>query len=46
MGYKNPDIFFNYPLAINPQTGQLLYPPPAPPPGGATFEKQGTKQRA
>jgi hypothetical protein len=30
MGHKNPDRFFNDPSAINPQTGQLLYPPPAP----------------
>lgn len=31
MGHKNPDAFFNDPTAINPQTGQLLHPPPAPP---------------
>jgi hypothetical protein len=31
MGHKNPDPFFNDPAAINPQTGQLLHPPPAPP---------------
>jgi hypothetical protein len=31
MGHKNPDKFFNDPAAINPQTGQLLHPPPAPP---------------
>jgi hypothetical protein len=31
MGHKNPDQFFNDPDAINPQTGQLLHPPPAPP---------------
>jgi hypothetical protein len=31
MGHKNPDKFFNDPSAINPQTGQLLHPPPAPP---------------
>jgi hypothetical protein len=31
MGHKNPDQFFNDPSAINPQTGQLLHPPPAPP---------------
>jgi hypothetical protein len=31
MGHKNPDPFFNDPTAINPQTGQLLHPPPAPP---------------
>jgi type IV secretory pathway VirB10-like protein len=30
MGHKNPDKFFNDPAAINPQTGQLLHPPPAP----------------
>ena len=27
----SPDQFCNDPFAINPQTGQLLYPPPAPP---------------
>lgn len=31
MGHKNPSRFFNDPTAVNPQTGQLLYPPPAPP---------------
>jgi hypothetical protein len=31
MGHKNPNQFFNDPGAINPQTGQLLNPPPAPP---------------
>jgi len=31
MGHKNPDRFFKDPSAINPQTGQLLNPPPAPP---------------
>ncbi|WP_027566649.1 hypothetical protein [Bradyrhizobium sp. URHA0013] len=31
MGHRNPDQFFNDPMAVNPQTGQLLYPPPAPP---------------
>jgi hypothetical protein len=31
MGHKNPDQFFKDPTAINPQTGQLLHPPPAPP---------------
>jgi hypothetical protein len=31
MGHKNPDKFFNDPSAINPQTGQLLHPPPTPP---------------
>ncbi len=31
MGHKNPDRFFNDPTAINPQTGQLLHPPPSPP---------------
>jgi hypothetical protein len=30
MGHKNPDAFFNDPAAINPQTGQLLHPPPTP----------------
>jgi hypothetical protein len=31
MGHKNPNRFFNDPSAVNPQTGQLLHPPPAPP---------------
>ena len=31
MGHKTPSRFFNDPTAVNPQTGQLLYPPPAPP---------------
>jgi hypothetical protein len=31
MGHKSPGRFFNDPTAINPQTGQLLHPPPAPP---------------
>lgn len=31
MGHKNPDKFFRDPAAVNPQTGQLLNPPPAPP---------------
>jgi hypothetical protein len=31
MGHKNADPFFNDPTAINPQTGQLLHPPSAPP---------------
>ncbi|WP_375775792.1 hypothetical protein ACE103_28640 [Bradyrhizobium sp. ma5] len=31
MGHKNPGRFFNDPTAVNPQTGQLLYPPPTPP---------------
>ncbi|WP_244637380.1 portal protein [Bradyrhizobium symbiodeficiens] len=31
MGHRNPDQFFNDPMAVNPQTGQLLHPPPAPP---------------
>lgn len=30
MGHRNPDQFFNDPMAVNPQTGQLLHPPPAP----------------
>jgi hypothetical protein len=29
MGHKNPNRFFCHPTAINPQTGQLLHPPPA-----------------
>ena len=41
MGHKNPDQFFNDPAAINSQTGQLLHPPP----GGATCERQVTKQK-
>ena len=31
MGHKNASQFFNDPSAINPQTGQLLHLPPAPP---------------
>jgi hypothetical protein len=31
MGHKNADPFFRDPATINPQTGQLLNPPPAPP---------------
>src|SRR5215813_5105020 len=31
MGHKNAAPFFNDPAAINPQTGQLLHPPPTPP---------------
>jgi hypothetical protein len=31
MGHKNPDKFFNDPTAVDPQTGQILHPPPAPP---------------
>jgi hypothetical protein len=31
MGHKNPDRFFCDPTATNPQTGQLLHPPSAPP---------------
>jgi hypothetical protein len=31
MGHKNASQFFNDPAAINPQTGQLLHPAPAPP---------------
>lgn len=31
MGHKNPDRFFCDPTAVDPQTGQLLHPPPAPP---------------
>lgn len=32
MGYKNPDKFFNDPSAKDPQTGQLMHPPPPPQP--------------
>jgi hypothetical protein len=31
MGHKNANQFFNDSSAINPQTGQLLHPPPASP---------------
>ena len=31
MGHKNPGRFFNDPTAVNPLTGQLLHPSPAPP---------------
>jgi hypothetical protein len=31
MGHKNAAPFFNDPAAANPQTGQLLHPPPTPP---------------
>ncbi|MGY3451001.1 portal protein [Bradyrhizobium sp. USDA 4353] len=31
MGHKNPGRFFNDPAALDPQTGRLLHPPPAPP---------------
>jgi hypothetical protein len=31
MGHKNPDKFLNDPDAKDPQTGQLLHPPPPPP---------------
>jgi hypothetical protein len=31
MGHKNPDRFFCDPTAVNPHTGQLLHPAPAPP---------------
>ena len=31
MGHRNPSQFFTDPTAVNPQTGQLLHPPPAPP---------------
>lgn len=32
MGHKNSNLFFKDPTAKDPQTGQLLNPPPAPPP--------------
>jgi hypothetical protein len=32
LGHKNADKFFNDPSAKDPQTGQLLHPPVAPPP--------------
>ena len=31
MGHRNPDLFFNDPMAVNSQNGQLLNPPPAAP---------------
>ncbi|ABQ37738.1 putative exported protein of unknown function [Bradyrhizobium sp. BTAi1] len=31
MGHKNPGRFFNDPAAVDPQSGRLLHPPPAPP---------------
>jgi hypothetical protein len=31
MGHKNPGRFFSDPAAVDPQTGRLLHPPPAPP---------------
>lgn len=31
MGHKNPDKFFNDPTEKDPQTGQLMHPPPQPP---------------
>lgn len=31
-GHKNANRFFNDPTAKDPQTGQLMYPPPQPPP--------------
>jgi hypothetical protein len=36
MGHKNPDKFFNDPSAKDPQTGQLLHPPPPPQPDPKT----------
>lgn len=31
MGHKNPGRFFNDPAAVDPRSGRLLHPPPAPP---------------
>ncbi len=47
MGHKNPDRFFNDPAARDPQTGQLLHPPPAlpsPPPDPRVLELQARAQ--
>jgi hypothetical protein len=47
MGHKNPDRFFCDPAAINPQTGQLLHPlpaPPAPPPDPKLLAVQARAQ--
>ena len=47
MGHKNPDRFFCDPTAVNPQTGQLLHPPPtlsAPPPDPKLLAAQAKAQ--
>lgn len=47
MGHKNPGRFFNDPTAVNPLTGQLLHPrpaPPAPPPDPKLLALQARAQ--
>lgn len=44
MRHKSPNQFFNDPSAINPQTGQLLNPPPAPPPDPKLLAAQARAQ--
>lgn len=50
MGHKNANKFFNDPSAKDPQTGQLLNPPPAPRPDPKTqaiqAQSQATMQEA
>lgn len=40
MGHRNPDKFFNDPSAKDPQTGQLLHPPPPPQPSPEMIKGQ------
>jgi hypothetical protein len=40
MGHKSPDKFFNDPAAKDPQTGELLHPPPPPQPDPKIIELQ------
>jgi hypothetical protein len=44
MGHKNPDRFFNDPNARDPLTGQLLHPPPVPPPDPKMLALQARAQ--
>ncbi|WP_244622298.1 portal protein [Bradyrhizobium ivorense] len=44
MGHKNPNRFFKDPDAKDPQTGQLLNPPPAPKPDPKTQAIQAQSQ--
>lgn len=44
MGHKNADKFFNDPMAKDPQTGQLLHPPVAPPPDPKVMAIQAQAQ--
>lgn len=48
MGHKNPDQFFNDPEAKNPETGELMYPPPPPKPDPKVLqiEKQAELDKA